>query len=140
MSMLWTEQLSIGNAMLDDEHRAMIGIVNEIGGAFKSRDASNLRRTLERLEDYAAMHFAHEEMIARAVKFPFELHQSEHLYLQQELQYIKDQLTGMDGLWSDGAAKHFTNFLGRWVIDHIAGKDMQMKPVLETYPRDFKVA
>ena len=138
MSLIWTELLSVGNAMLDLEHKIMIDIVNDIGGAFKSGDGASLAQALERLETYSSMHFANEERLARAVNIPIEKHKHEHLYLQQELQYIKDQLLGMGGIWSDGAARHFTNFLGNWVVEHITAQDMLMKPVLVTYPSDFK--
>ncbi len=137
MSLAWTERLSIGNAIIDSGHRELISIVNEVEHAFKAGDGRALSLAFMQLSDCASNHFAHEEKVARAVNFPIDKHRRTHQYLQDELQYLRDELEGKCGVWSDGAIEHFTRFLGDWLIEHIIGEDMKLKLVLQTYPYDF---
>jgi len=56
----------------------------------------------------------------------------------KEFQHMKGELIAKDGIWSDGASEHYSHFLSDWITDHIVKEDMLMKPVLQTYPYDFK--
>ena len=51
---------------------------------------------------------------------------------------MKAELVAKDGIWSDGAAEHYSNFMSDWITDHVVKEDMLMKPVLQTYSYDFK--
>jgi hemerythrin len=47
-------------------------------------------------------------------------------------------LADSQGRWSESVAEHYYMFLSTWAIDHVIEDDMKMKPLLETYPYDFK--
>ena len=51
---------------------------------------------------------------------------------------MREELLPRNGSWSESAAAHYSYFLGEWMIEHILQEDMLMKPVLQTYPYDFK--
>lgn len=137
MALAWTEQLSVGNALIDSEHKKMIGMVNTIEEALRAGNQPALSSTLRRLAECVRQHFVNEESIAQAAEFPLDHHKGVHEYLQRELQYLRDELEAKSGLWSDGAVEHFSRMLGNWILDHIAGEDMQLKPVLLKLPYDF---
>ena len=138
MRLKWTKQLSVGNAIIDSEHRNLIGIANNVRRAIKSRDSSTLPQEIEHLEDWLYVHFANEEKIARAVNFDFSQHKLAQQYWLKELWFLRDELTGKRGLWSDNAIEHFSHFLSDWMIDgHIISLDMLMKPTLQTYDYNF---
>lgn len=138
MSLSWTEQLSVGNSVIDSDHKILMGMINGIELALKARDVSRLAQAFERLDSYASVHFKNEEMVAQAVNFPFAQHKRAHQYLQQELLYLKAELDAFEGGWSDRAAEHFTGFLRDWLIRHVTSEDALMKPVLQTYPYEFR--
>ncbi|MFZ2301765.1 MAG: hemerythrin family protein [Gallionella sp.] len=136
MGLTWTEQLSVGNAVIDSDHKNLIAIVNDVMDAIRVRDCFVLSKAFVRFEDWLCVHFANEERIARAVNFDFFGHRQEQQYALRELQHLRDELVAKGGIWSDSAAEHFTGFLKNWLIDdHIVRLDMLMKPSLQT--RDY---
>ncbi|HEU0283298.1 MAG TPA: hypothetical protein VFQ99_05900, partial [Gallionella sp.] len=69
----------------------------------------------------------------------FSEHRQAQQYLLKELWYLRDELIAKNGLWSDGAAKHFIRFLEDWMIGgHIIGLDMRMKPALQAHDYSFR--
>ncbi|MDD5299772.1 MAG: hemerythrin domain-containing protein [Gallionella sp.] len=138
MALAWTEHLSVGNATIDSEHKSLIVMVNGIETMIKARDNFALPQAFEQLEHYLCAHFVDEENIARAVNFPFAKNKQEHDYVLKEFQNMKAELVAKDGIWSDGAAEHYSNFLSDWITDHVLKEDMLMKPALQNYPYDFK--
>ncbi len=137
MSLVWTEQWSVGNSMIDSDHRNLIDLVNNVEQALRMGYRIALSQAFRKLWDSVATHCVNEERIARAVNFPLERHKRTHQYLQDELQYIRDELEAKCGVWSEGAIEHFTRFLGDWLVEHVTREDVQMKPALQTRPYDF---
>ena len=134
----WTDDLSVGNASIDADHKKLIVMVNGLETMIKARDSFALPQALEQLEHHLYMHFLNEEKIAQAVNFPFDQNKLEHQYVLKEFQHMKGELIAKNGIWSDGAAEHYSHFLSDWITDHVVKEDMLMKPVLQTYPYDFK--
>lgn len=51
---------------------------------------------------------------------------------------MRDELVANGGSWSESVSEYYSCFLGEWMIQHIIQEDMLMKPVLQTYPYDFR--
>jgi len=134
----WTDELSVGNATIDTEHKNLIVMVNGLEAMIKARDSFALPQAFEQLEHYLCIHFTDEEDIARAIKFPFAKNKQEHQYVLKEFQHMKNELVAKNGIWSDGAAEHYSNFLSNWITEHVLNEDMLMKPELKNYQYDFK--
>ena len=137
MALIWTNQLSVGNATLDSEHKNLIGLVNSIEHAIEKRDCAALLRTFKLLADYAHIHFANEERIAQVIDFPFAQHKLAHQHLQKELQHTGNELDAKSGTWPEYIMDHYPQFLREWLIEHITKDDLLMKPALQSYPYDF---
>jgi hemerythrin-like metal-binding protein len=140
MGLAWSERLSVGNAMIDSEHKKLLGMINDVEHAIRARDGAALLQAFKLLEDCVCVHFVNEEKIARAVNFPFVQNMPEHQYVRKEFQHMRDELVGKNGIWSESAAEYYSHFLSEWMIEHILDEDMQMKPVLQNFPYDFKPA
>lgn len=138
MALIWTKQLSIGNAMLDFEHKNLIGMVNSVEYAIKNRDSFALLQTIKLLLDSVQSHFANEERFARAIDLPFDQHRLLHQHLQKELQSTWNELDIKRGMWVEHVMDHYPQFLREWLVDHIAKEDMAMKQTLQSHPYDFK--
>ena len=138
MALIWTRQLSVGNATLDAEHKNLIGMVNSIEYAVETKDCSYLLLSIRRFMDCVRIHFANEERFAQAVELHFVQHEVAHRHLRDELQHTKDELEAKNGVWPEYVMDHYPQFLREWLTEHVTGEDMLMKPVLQTYPYDFK--
>lgn len=138
MQLTWTNQLSVGNAILDADHRYLVSLVSDVADAIRAGDGSILAQGFRLLENCLGVHFENEEKIALAIKFPFDQHKLAQQYSLKELQLMRDELVGNNGMWSDGAVEHFSQFLKEWMIgEHIIKRDMLMKPVLQTLDYNF---
>lgn len=138
MELVWPERLSVGNATIDSEHQDLLKMINDVENAIRARDSSTLPRLFKLLENFVGVHFADEEKIAQAIDFDFTHNKLEHQYVQKELWHMRDELVAKNGSWSESAAAHYSYFLSEWMVEHILQEDMLMKPVLQTYPYDFK--
>lgn len=138
MALEWSKQLSVGNAIIDSEHKNLIVMVNSIEPIIRARDGVALSQELEQIEHWLCTHFENEERIASAVGFDFTKNKLEHQDLLKEFHRIKDELMAMNGIWSDKVAKQYFKFLCDWIAGHVLEEDMLMKPVLQTHEYHFR--
>ncbi|MBI2287131.1 MAG: hemerythrin family protein [Nitrosomonadales bacterium] len=138
MQLIWTRKLSVGNAVIDSEHRNLISMARDVMHEIRNGDAASLLQAVDLLESWLHIHFANEERIARAVGFDFDRHDVGQQYLLKEFQRIRNELTAKNVLWSGGATKYFSRHLKNWLIDeHIIRLDMRMKPALQSFGYGF---
>jgi hemerythrin-like metal-binding protein len=137
MKLKWAEQLSVGNAVIDSDHKNLIAVINGIERAIRARDYSVISQAFELLEGWLCVHFANEEKIALAVKFDFFKHKQAQQYSLKELQHFKDELVAKKGIWCESAIEHYVHFLKVWMTEHIIKVDMPMKPMLQTHDYKF---
>ena len=137
MELVWTENLSVGNAMIDADHKVLLGMVNGLTHAIKTLDCSILMQAFGLFDDRLRMHFTNEETIARAAGIPFAAHKQAQKYLVEEFDLLKEELLARGGAWSTESSSHYSGMLNELFISHILKNDMQMKCVLQGYPYNF---
>ena len=89
MPVVWQDAMSVGNKIIDDEHKYLFCLINSVEVALKLEDnRSILKQLLAQLQEYTRSHFEQEEAIQRKIKYPAcREHQQEH---QQILDNIAD--------------------------------------------------
>ena len=118
----WNDSYSVGVRALDDDHKKLIAIVNELhDGILAGHTREALGPVLDKLVQYTKSHFNHEEMLFDRTKYPDSgPHKKEHADLLKkagELQSrYKDGATSMLSLETMG-------FLKNWLSHHINGID-----------------
>lgn len=132
----WSERLSVGNALLDSEHRNLIAKINDIMHMIDAGDVAALPDSFERLEAWLIAHHENEWMFAQSIGFDSKQHSFAHLRSLNELQYLRGWLAAKNWAISDGEAEPYYQFLHDWFIRHIQDC-MQMKPVLHSRPYDY---
>lgn len=139
MALAWSEELSVGNAMIDSEHNNLIVMVNNVEHAIRAGDDSALAQSFEQLEHCLCTHFANEEKVAQAIKFPFSQNELEHKYALKALHLIRDAVavSAKNNKCAEDATEYYSEFLSDWFINHVFNEDMLMKPTLQTHPYDF---
>ena len=132
MSLVWREQLSVANDVIDSDHRYLIDIINRVEQSLATRNRKDLSVALDSLSKYAKEHFAREEKIADAAGYEQVPHLSEaHKVLITELDQAKAEFSQMGQDWSAEVADRFVKLLRSWLIDHVVKEDLLMKPVLQ---------
>lgn len=139
MGLTWAEYLSVGNAMIDSDHKRLIMMINNIEHAIGRRDAAEMLKAIGSFATYIHIHLSNEGQIAEAVNFPLAQNKLEYQQLTYEIRSMLENLDPKNGTWPDNLVKKYLCLLNDWMMDHIIKKDMQMKPVLQNYPYDFKL-
>jgi len=136
MKLVWTKQLSVGNAVIDSDHKNLIAIINGIQRVISEKEHSAVSLTFEFLEGWLCVHFNNEERIAQAAYLDFSHYKQAQDYSLKKLQYLRDELISKNGIWSDSAIRYYSHCLMLWMNEHINRVDMPMKPGLQTlgYP------
>ncbi len=124
----WNETFSIGEPLLDAQHRELFKIINELP---EDGDRAKARTCLMRLFRYAREHFASEEKYMLAVGYPARL---EHLVHHDQLIEELGKFT-QEPLGSADADLAFKRFVLQWIGEHILVCDMAIRKfVLEKRP------
>ena len=135
MSLVWREQLSLGNDVLDSDHRYLIDIINRIERSLEARDGKELLAALDSLSRYSQEHFAREEKIAHLIGYSqFDKLSLSHEILFRELDQARRNIGEITQEWSPAAIARFNAFLKNWLIGHVIKEDLLMKPVLKKHP------
>ena len=137
MGSAWKNQWSVGNAIIDSEHRNLLDMAYNIESIIKRGDISAALQELEQFEYWLCDHFENEEEIALAVDFDFTNNGLEHQSLLEEFHRMKDELMSHGNTLPDSAAKRYSHFLDEWLVVHILKEDMLMKPMLQAHAYDF---
>ena len=129
MFLEWNENLSVGVPSIDEQHKAMLGLINELFDATQAgRGQVVLGKVLKELADYTVYHFQYEEsLFAQTGYRAAPDHIKEHGELISLLQDMRQK-------YEDGARKILSEdllkFLRRWLFMHIMGSDKKFGPHL----------
>jgi hemerythrin len=134
MALVWREQLSVGNDVIDNDHRHLIDIINRASDGLSKKNRKELLVSLESLSRYSQAHFAREEKIALAAGYEQVPKLSEsHQALLKQLDQIKHEVGEMGQDWSSETAERFASLLRNWLLDHVIKEDLLMKPKLQKH-------
>lgn len=140
--MEWTPKMSVGLAELDDDHKQLIRIINQLGADYAKEDRREaVRQSLMALRRYAEFHFAREEKVMTACGYPgIEEHKGEHRDFVQRIQELTHQFDEDPARSAELVNRELLNFLQDWLTHHILIEDKAYKPHIEDRPEASEAA
>ena len=117
----WHPNFSINIEEIDKQHQLLVKMINNLYDAMNAgEEKAVLQKLINRLNIYAAMHFAKEENYFDTFGYPeTELHKKEHSDFEEKvLDFESDFNKGSQSL-----SIEIVNFLGDWLVGHIQGSD-----------------
>lgn len=130
--MTWTESMSVGVKVLDEDHKKLVGMVNQLhDGIMDGHRAEALGKVLDQLVSYTRIHFEREESMFTKTHYPgLATHKKEHDDL------IKTALD-LQSRYRQGASSMLSletmSFLKSWLAHHIQGCDKSYSPHLHSH-------
>lgn len=119
----WKNSLSIGLKTIDDQHKVLIGLINDLGEAMKSgKTKDELGNVLKGLLDYTIEHFGFEEKW-----FNQHGYADKAAHVEKHKQFI-DQIAGFKNDFESGkllVSTQVMNYLTKWLTAHIKGTDTE---------------
>lgn len=126
MAYNWTPDLETGNTTIDSQHKELIGAINSLLDACsqgKGRDA--LHTTTKFLYDYTAKHFADEEKLQLASKYPdYTNHKQLHEGFKKTVHDIMAELDAQGP--SVLLVGKVNRSIGDWLLKHIKKEDVKV--------------
>ena len=118
----WSDGMSVGVALLDSDHRALIGFINDLHDGLESGDEiAALGETLGRLVAYIEFHFSREEKVMKACGFPhLDAHQDEH---EEFTRHIHDVHARYRREADAAMTRGLLDYLKDWLNHHILIQD-----------------
>ncbi|RAU24001.1 hypothetical protein CU669_01235 [Paramagnetospirillum kuznetsovii] len=128
----WRDAMSVGSPALDADHKKLIELLN-LAEEWVSRESwPQVGAVITDLLVYVRDHFAREEAVQSAIKFPeAEAHKKHHEALAMKAKLLHDKFktaTSDDGRKTCGGV--LIKVLNEWLIDHILKQDMKFKPLI----------
>ena len=154
MAIIWRPQMSVGNDIIDLDHRYLLAIINMVELSLRYND-DFFDTALDLLVEYTHDHFNREEKIQLKIKYPeYADHKLEHQKLLSTLAEIVGHLKKLNAQPKartieataeeteatttaklsieeyDKEVDELIKLLRSWIVDHVLGLDMKMKPYM----------
>lgn len=126
MNYKFTDDCLIGVEQIDDEHRELFRLVGEVQDLLNDKWTDDkyfeICDLVERLKEYAAEHFRHEEEYMEKIGHPeLAMQREQHTQFCEKVNEVdlRSAESDQQALISDLLA-----FLGKWLYRHIIGSDL----------------
>lgn len=123
MSIVWSDEYSVGVEKIDAQHKQIIDMINLLQDALAKKDASaEIKRVLVSLAEYTQTHFGCEERLMTLVGYPaVEAHARKHAKLTSDLLCVLMRLKRGE----DVSVRQLFNLLRTWFTTHVEREDMR---------------
>ena len=120
----WSKILAVGVEEIDDDHRKLVGIFNELNRAVRAGESADYRAaTLTELINCTVWHFSHEDRLMLKHHYPgIDQHREAHRELIAAAQELQAKLAQAD----TAVANAEIDFLERWLTEHILTADQRL--------------
>lgn len=117
----WNDRLSVGIVAIDEQHKQLIKIINELNDAMKQgKGKSVLSKIIDGLIRYTETHFKLEERYFEQLGYPDAAnHKREHIAFTKKVTEFKE---GFDK-GKITLSVEIMIFLSNWLQNHIEGVD-----------------
>jgi len=125
----WSNALSVNIKQIDEQHKKMIDIINDLHDAMsQGKGSAALAKIFDEMVDYTHTHFTAEEQLMAKYGYPgFVMQKSEHDALTKKvLDWQRQYKEGKIVLSMD-----VMGFLRDWWTGHIMGSDQKYAPFLK---------
>jgi len=128
MPIVWTADLDTGIDVIDQQHRRLVGFINDLEIANRGDDRNGVGRVLDALVDYTKSHFAFEESLQEAAGYPFcRPHKRVHtLFVRRADEYVGRHRAG------ENITDELHALLSNWLLNHIRRDDADYVSAVKT--------
>lgn len=122
----FTDNCLIGVDQIDDEHRELFRLVGEVQDLLDDQWTHDkyfeICDVIERLKEYAAEHFRHEEEYMEQIRHPeLEMQREQHAQFCEKVNEVDLTYSESD---QQALIKDLLSFLAKWLYRHIIGSDL----------------
>ncbi len=125
----WTDDLSVGDQHIDEQHQILIDTINQLAGAEVASDRAMVHMIIDELVSYATFHFEYEEKLMEECGYPdIEAHRKIHQGFVRWISSVREEFIYRR---RTQFGERILNYLRHWLRDHILGEDQCYRPYLD---------
>lgn len=126
----WSSNLSTGVEEIDEQHKNLIAIINELHDAMTAGHGKEVvGKCLDKLIDYTVYHFGTEERLMKTYSYIEHLkHEGEHKNLVKTAAELQQSYKTNPA----GLTLKTMHFLKDWLNNHIMGSDVKFGKFLNS--------
>lgn len=120
----FTDDCLIGVDQIDNEHRRLFELVNEVANLLMRNDInrSDVNTILMELDEYAVLHFKHEEEYMKEINDP-ELPRQKEMHQAFVTKLKEIERLDIESKDDKETLKNIVEFAARWLFSHIISSD-----------------
>ena len=123
--MLWNDKYATGNTQVDDEHKQIFDLVQNVLDANFSDRSQKIETVIDFLGDYTIKHFEHEERLMDESGYPgIEIHRQQHRDFLSDFVKLRDHILQSDDYTTNNIT--INKAVVGWLTNHVMGSDMAM--------------
>jgi len=128
----WSNNLSVGVDLIDEQHKMLIHKIAEVAEAVnKTQGAEKILKTLGFMVEYTDFHFSAEEELMKEHSYPEkEYHLEQHAQFKQMLKNLEEDFE------EEGATRALSTsintYLINWLVNHIQKIDVEFGEFLKS--------
>ncbi|GAB0058138.1 Bacteriohemerythrin [Candidatus Magnetaquicoccaceae bacterium FCR-1] len=124
---VWTPDMSVGDRMLDFDHRNLIALLNQVYKSIQQRDVILFNLVQQELFNYTLGHFNREEAYLREQGYPMlDRHVKVHQALTRKVRDMRHRfLTEVNLSSQQQLGDELLELLSGWLRDHILEEDLK---------------
>ena len=120
MTIAWTNDLSTGIEVIDNQHKRIVDYINELEKAISLQNQLTVGHVLNELVEYTLSHFAFEESLQEEAGYKFSKpHKAMHDIFVKRIAAFQDRHKAGEDI-----AEQLHCMLGTWLVHHIKRDDM----------------
>ncbi len=128
MPIEWRDSLSVGNDLIDEDHKQLLVLISQYEIAVSLKDPGILQDAFDGLVEYAHTHFEREQNLMEAVHYPDRRrHADQHVSLITAMDDFHKKLIKKKSIDINKVNK----FLRNWILDHVLEEDMKLGPYVK---------
>jgi hemerythrin len=122
--LVWSEQLALGQHIMDDTHREFVEQLNRVGAAGEA----GLLAALDGFIAHTEAHFGQEERWMESIAFPpMHCHQGEHAKVLETAREVRNRVAAGDMR----LGRMLAEALAEWFPQHAASMDAMLAMYME---------
>ena len=117
----WSDQLSIGIQEIDEQHKILVNLLNQLHDAITHHHGSDTsKKIMDQLCEYTKIHFTVEESLLRILGYPeYDEHKAHHEQLLTQVKALRSKMDTED----HSISFELLHFLKKWLTIHILEED-----------------
>lgn len=128
MKMKWVPDYNTGIDVIDDQHKRILDLINQIDEVSDGANRAQIKQVLDNIMDYTQSHFTFEESLQEEAGYQYRVpHKRVHDLFIKQIEAYRDRFEQGQSIENE-----LNEVLSKWLINHIQHDDADYVGAVKT--------